>query len=246
MGVERPGDVGVVAGWSCPVQQVTPKPCFDEARRTWVCLHTEPGLWTLESSAADAGRAWRWWCEQLLGEGDNVASQAGVLAADAAAGSSDAVALLGPRAMNAASMMPNLGGLLMMTPVGPAARPQMLRAGLENIAYALKANVEQAQSISELRPTRIALGGGFTKTQIFPTMLASLLETEIEVAQDLEVSARGAALLAARAVGLSDDGLTIETRRVAPSNADTETYRRGYARWQHVGKALDAAMKGMP
>jgi sugar (pentulose or hexulose) kinase len=246
MSVNEPAEIGIVAGWSCPVQQVTPTPCFDEERRTWVCLHTTPGTWTLESSAADAGRAWRWWCEQLLGEGDDAVAKAATLATQAPPGSSGAVAMLGPRAMNAASMMPNLGGLLMMTPVGPAGRPQMLRAGLENIAYALRANVEQAQSITGLPASRIALGGGFTKTAIFPTMLASLLEREIDVAQDLEVSARGAALLAARAVGLSDDALRIDTKRVAPNDADVETYRRSYARWQHIGKALDEAMKGMP
>ena len=246
MGVDQPGEIGIVAGWSCPVQQVTATPCFDNERRTWVSLHATSDRWVLESSAADGGRTWRWWCEQLLGESAQSVARAAALAAEARPGSSDAVATLGTRAMNAGKMNANLGGLLMMTPVGSAGRPQMLRAGLEGIAFALRANVDQAQEISGAPATRVALGGGFTKTEVFPTMLASLLEREIDVAQDVEVSARGAALLAARAVGASQDALHIDTTTVAPNAADTEVYRRSYARWQHIGKALDEAMKGMP
>lgn len=246
IGVEQPGDIGVVAGWSCPVQQVTAAPRFDEQRRTWVGLHTVPGRWVLESSAADAGRTWRWWCEQLLSDEETCVARAASLAAQAPAGANDAVAMLGPRAMDAGKMNANLGGLVMMTPVGPAGRPQMLRAGLENIAFALRANVDQAQEVSGMATKRITLGGGFTQTAIFPTMLASVLDREIDVAQDVEVSARGAALLAARAVGASQDALRVETRTVAPNAADTGTYRRSYARWRHIGEALDEAMRGMP
>jgi sugar (pentulose or hexulose) kinase len=77
-------------------------------------------------------------------------------------------------------------------------------------------------------------------------MLASVLGREIDVAQDVEVSARGAALLAARAAGPSAEGLRIEMQPVAPDAADAETYRRSYERWRHIGEALDEAMRGMP
>ena len=246
MGLEQPGETGVVAGWSCPVQQVTPQPRFDDQRRTWVSLHAARDRWVLESSAADAGRAWRWWCEQLLGDEGSCLTNAVALAAEANAGANDAVALLGPRAMNAGKMNAHLGGLVMMTPVGPAGRPQMLRAGLESIAFALRANVDQAQAVSGLASQRIALGGGFTRTATFPSMLASVLDREIDVAQDVEVSARGAALLAARAVGAPEDALRIETQPVAPDAADIETYRRSYERWRLIGEALDEAMRGLP
>jgi gluconokinase len=228
------------------VQQVTPEPRFDGERRTWVARHAAQGRWVLESSAADAGRAWNWWCENLLGDEGTCLTRAAALAAQANAGANDAVAMLGPRAMNAGKMNAHLGGVVMMTPVGPAGRPQMLRAGLENIAFALKANIDQAQEISGLSANRIALGGGFTRTEIFPSILASALGREIDVVQDVEVSARGAALLAARAIGAPDDALRIETKPVAPDGADVETYRRSYERWRLIGEALDNAMRGLP
>lgn len=246
MGIERPGELGVVAGWSCPVQQVTASPVFDAQRRTWVTLHSIPDRWVLESSAADAGRSWRWWCEQLLGETPDVIEHAEAIAASVLPGANDALAFLGTKVMNAGKMTANLGGLAMATPVGPVGRPEMLRAGIESIAYALRANVEQAQEISGTADGTIAVGGGFTRTSFFPSMLASVLDREIEIALDPEVSARGAALLAARAMGIAEDSLLIESRRVAPDPDHVATYSRSYARWRHVGQALDEAMQEMP
>jgi len=46
-------------------------------RRTWVCPHALPGRWLVESSTHDAGRVWRWWCEQLLGERDGAETPTG-------------------------------------------------------------------------------------------------------------------------------------------------------------------------
>jgi autoinducer 2 (AI-2) kinase len=246
MGVEERGELGVVAGWSCPVQQVTALPAFDAQHRTWVSLHAIPDRWVIESSAADAGRSWRWWCEQLLPDDPACSEHAAAIAGEVPPGANDALAFLGTRAMNAGKMNANLGGLTMTTPVGPVARPQMLRAGIESIAYALRANVEQAQEVSGNSASRIAVGGGFTRTPFFAPMLASVLDSELDVAIDPEVSGRGAALLAARAIGVPEDSLVIESRRVAPHAPDVATYSRGYARWRHVGRALDAAMQEMP
>jgi autoinducer 2 (AI-2) kinase len=242
MGVDQPGEVGIVAGWSCPVHEVTVEPRFDSKRRTWACLHVLPGLRVVESSAADAGRAWRWWCETLLGEGDDAVQRAEQLAAGAQPGAGGVLALLGPRAMNAGSMGPHAGGVVMTTPVGAAGHAELLRAGLENIAFALRANVEQAQAVSGMPARRIALGGGFTKTSFFAQMMADVLERPIDVAKDVEVSARGAALLAARAVGLPEDGLRIVSRTVEPG-PDVETYRGAYERWRKTAEALDATMR---
>jgi sugar (pentulose or hexulose) kinase len=73
-----------------------------------------------------------------------------------------------------------------------------------------------------------------------------VLDRRSSVAQDVEVSARGAALLAARAVDAPEDTLRIETQPVAPDAADIETYRRSYERWRLIGEALDEAMRGLP
>lgn len=246
MGIVEPGEAGIVAGWSCPLQLVTGGPRHDRARRTWVSLHVVPNRWLVESSAADAGRTWRWWCESLLGGDGTSLERAAHLATQAPAGARDALALLGPRAMNAAAMGVHLGGLVMTTPVGPLGRPELLRAGLENIAYALRSNLEQAEEVSGLRAERIALGGGFTRAAVFPHIVADVLGRPIEVAQELDVSARGATLLAARATGAAENGLMTPLEPVEPDSTAAETYQRCYQRWRRLGEALDRTMQELP
>lgn len=245
MGVREPGDVGIVAGWSCPLQEVTAEPCIDAQRRTWTSLHVLPERWVVESSTADAGRTWRWWCETLLGERESALEDGATLAGRAPAGAGNVLALLGPAAMNAGAWGIHLGGLLMTTPltVSPVGRPELLRAALENIAFALRANLEQAQEVAGLAATRVVVGGGLTRSPVFPSILASVLERAIDVASEPEASALGAAALAARTVGVADDSLVSPVERVEPDAGAVETYRHQYERWRHLCEALDRTMK---
>jgi sugar (pentulose or hexulose) kinase len=242
LGIERPGDAGIAAGWSCPLQQVTDAPRFDAAKRTWVCIHPSPDRWTVESSATDAGRIWRWWCDLLAGDAD----EASALAAQAAPGAAGLTALLGPRAMNAAAMGPYLGGLVTMTPVNTEAlgQAELLRAALENIGFALRANLEQAQEVSGLPAGRIATGGGLTRASAFASIVASVFGRPIDVATEVDVTGWGAARIAGRTIGIEVS--PAPSRCVEPDPAAVETYARLYERWRRLGDGLDALREGLP
>jgi autoinducer 2 (AI-2) kinase len=244
MGIEAAGEAGIAAGWSCPVQQVTAQPRFDPGRRTWVGLHAVARRWVVESSATDAGRMWQWWCETLLSPNADLLQEGGALAEEAPAGSGDVLALLGPAAMNAGAMGLHLGGLLMTTPlaVGSVRRPHLLRAALENIAYALRANLEQAEEVAGMRAGRIAVGGGLTRSPVFSRILADIVARPVEVAQDVEVTARGAAIVAARALGLHEGSLRAELRTLEPEAGAAAAYDGRYRRWRALGAALDRTM----
>lgn len=245
MGVETPGEAGIAAGWSCPLQLVTAEPRFDPQRRTWTNLHVVPGRWVIESSPANAGQAWQWWVETLLGEGADALERAGALASEAAAGSGELLALLGPAAMNAGAMGLHLGGILMTTPLmaDNIGRAELLRAALENVAYALRANLEQAEEVAGASATRIAVGGGMTQTPLFGRILSDVVARPIAVAQDVEVTARGAAVMAARAVGLKETSLRAEMQPIEPDGPVAEGYERRYQRWRKLGAALDRTMQ---
>ncbi len=184
MGIESPGEVGIDTGWSCPVMQVTAEPRIDPDRRTWAGVHALPDRWVLESSAGNGGRVWRWWAEMLLGEGADAMSGAAALAEQAPLGAGEVIALLESGPMNAGAMGLHLGGILMTTPlsVGAIDRAHLLRAVLENIAYALRANLEQAEHVSSLRAERIALGGGLVRVPVFPRIMADVLGRPVEAA----------------------------------------------------------------
>ncbi len=251
MGIEEPGEAGIVAGWSGPLQIVTPEPSFDAERRTWVCPSASgglPGRWLVESSTHDAGRVWRWWCEQLVGEDDAAMERAAALAAEAVAGARDVAGLLAPAPMNAGAMGLHLGGVLLRTPLFANAigKPELLRAVLENVAYALRANLEQAEEVAGQRATRIAAGGGLTRAPIFGRILADVIGRPIDVAQDVEVSARGAARLVARALGKADGVYTVARQQIEPDAGESQAYAPRYLRWRRLAEKLDEIMKELP
>ncbi|MEX0749407.1 MAG: FGGY family carbohydrate kinase, partial [Dehalococcoidia bacterium] len=75
----------VAAGWSAPVQIVTPSVVFDAAMRTWAGLHVVPDRWIVESNAGETGRVWEW----LLSMLGVPASDADAAAAASPAGAHD-------------------------------------------------------------------------------------------------------------------------------------------------------------
>ena len=147
--------------------------------------------------------------------------------------------------MNAGAMGLHLGGVLMRTPLFAAeiGKPELLRAVLENIAYALRANLEQAEEVAGQRSKRITLGGGLTLAPAFPRILADVLGRPIDVAQDVEVSGRGAARLLARALGRPDGALTIARQRIEPDPDASLAYAQRYQRWRRLGDKLDEIMR---
>lgn len=235
MGARRPGDAGVPAGWSAPVQAVTAAPMFDAERRTWTGVHVVPGAWIVESNTGDTGRAWAWLCELL---GLDVAS-ADALAAASPPGARDAVWLIGPRAMRAAEMTAGLGAATFPLPLVMAApdRGDLLRAMLESTAFAVRANLEQAEDVAGCRADPLRLGGGMSCSAVFAQMLADVVDRPVAVARGAETSAVGAAALASVAAGLHhalDEAVAAMSaggRVVEPALAASAAYEDVYGRW---------------
>ena len=67
LGAAKAGQSGIVAGWSVPVQVLTGRPVLSPERKTWAGFFQEPSLWTLESTAGDAGNSYQWLADLLFG-----------------------------------------------------------------------------------------------------------------------------------------------------------------------------------
>ena len=247
MGVVSPGDTGVVAGWSVTSQVVTDGPELDTQRLTWVGRHMLPDRWTTEINAGDGGNAYQWLVELLAGTEESGFRRMEDLAAGAPAGSEGALALLGPAPLNPARTGLRPGGLLFPVPVtfGGVDRARLARAALENLAYAIRRSSALLSEVTGAPAGDMAVGGGMTRTALFPEVLASAMGHTVRVAATPDVSLQGAALAAeaslegggaleqlARATG---DGL----REVAPDPVDMRVYREHYARWQEAQSRLD-------
>jgi sugar (pentulose or hexulose) kinase len=71
-----------------------------------------------------------------------------------------------------------------------------------------------------------------------------VLDRPVEMAREVEVTGRGAAMLAARAIGAASEGLAADMERIEPEPGAVETHRNKYERWRQLGRALDALREG--
>ena len=245
IGVASPGQAAIVGGWSAPVQMVLNKPVLDEGMRTWSGAHMLAGLWVLESTAAEAGYAYRWVQSTFFPNATDAALAR--LAAKVPPGANGAVAWLGPKTANMAAVGAGYGGLLypLLSSVEPTKRDDLLRATLENIAFAIKGNLEQIEEIVGQRAVSISFGGGMSGNQALAGILADVLGREVAVARRPEVTGLGAAMCAAVAGGLSQalgdavSAMASPLRFIAPDSVHAMEYPEYYHRWLTAGRGLE-------
>ena len=197
------GAAGIVAGWSATVQLLVPQPVLSEDMTTWSGCFQHPGLWIVESSAGDAGNAYRWLSSTLFDRAESPFDLMDSLAASAPVGSDGVMAMLGPSAMDVSELDMTLGGLVFPVPMtlGGPTRAHLVRAALEGLAYALRANIEQAERVAGISAHRISLGGGMTRTKSFVRIMSDVMGRPIDVADGPESTAVGAAHVARAAIG---------------------------------------------
>lgn len=206
MGVTRPGECGIVAGWSAPAQVVTAQPVFDPQAALWTSCHLLPDVWVLEGNPGPAGAAHRWACNTLFGDGDWETFDE--LAAQAPVGAGGALGFLGPRIAD--YNIPRLlwGGWLMPLagPLDGVGRTELARATLENIAFATQANLARMEELAPVTDP-VRLGGGLARSKLLPQILADVLGRPVEAhaGRIASVSGLGAAMCAAAEVSFSGD-----------------------------------------
>ncbi len=235
MGAVRPGDTGVAAGWSAPAQRVAAAPVFDDAYRTWAGLHVAPGMWVSESNAGEMGRAWQWACD-LLGASPAAAE---ALAAQSPPGARDVMAVLGARAMDAGAMSAGVGAVTFPLPLvmGAPDRADVLRATLEAVAFAVRANIEQLEEVTGGAVDHVAIGGGMSRSATFVRIVCDVLARPLDIARSPETSALGAAALALAATGVHDSldaalgAMCRPARTLEPDTAASAAYDDCYGRW---------------
>lgn len=242
MGAVSPGDVGVPAGWSAPLQMVTERPVFDSAQRTWTSVHAVAGRWILESNAGETGRCWQWLLSMLALE----PTESETLAEASPPGARDVLAVFGAAAMDAARLNAGLGALTFPLPLVMLApeRGDLLRSALESIAFALRANLEQLEAVYGSAATSFSLGGGMSRSPLFARIVADVLDRPVAVARDPQTSALGAAALAAVAIGqhgtLEDavTGMELRGLPLEPEPPAAATYEDAYRRWRALAEEM--------
>ena len=247
MGLLREGQMGAVIGWSGAVQILTSAPCQDEGMRTWAGCYPLEGLWVSESNLGDAGNAYRWLKDTLLGSTASY-EEAEELARQASAAPDGVVAFLGPGPVSSPRAGLRMGGIFFPAPLSfqEASRGQLLRAGLENIAYSVKANLVTVAEVTGLSPQVLYLGGGLASSLTLATTLASVLGFPVRRSMVPDVSARGAALLASESVNVCvtmeelAEAAASDCEELEPGSAsEVARYHESYHEWLRLSERLN-------
>ena len=240
------GCAGIVAGWSATVQLLVSRPVLSEDMNTWSGCFQLPGLWTVESSAGDAGNAYHWLADTLFDPDQSTFERMDSLAASAPVGSDGVMAMLGPAAMDVSETAMQMGGLVFPVPMtlGGPTRAHLVRASIEGLAYALRANVEQAERVAGIPAHRISLGGGMTRTKSFAQIMSAVVGRPIEVVDGPESTTIGAAHIARVAIGefasLRDaiGSTPAVTSTMDPDPHTTADYQDLYQQWLETQQTL--------
>jgi xylulokinase len=251
-GVIDPGAVCDVMGTAEPVCAVTPGPALDPDGITELHPHADPGGWLLENPGWLSGGAYRWFRDEL----------GSVESARAAATGSDVYELLNDLAAGAPA---GADGVLWVPALAGATAPEwnadaragwfgltaahgrahLARALLEGNAFALRDVLEAIRAAGQT-PTEIVCVAGGARGDLLRRIRADITGLPVTRPDDVETTARGAAMLAAAGAGLHDDvraaARAMAGPRLEPITPDPEC-REVYEGLYRRHRALYAALR---
>jgi autoinducer 2 (AI-2) kinase len=237
-------EVIAVAGTTMPVQMVLSRPTLDDSRRLQLGAYVTPEHWVLESNAGLAGAAFRWFCESFVGVG--MAYYRRLEDEMAAARPGQVLTVLGPQIADfrqlsfppkSTFVFPYLASL-----EDAPSRGSFGRAILENIAYALRANLDQLQQVGGTEASSLNVCGGLAQSALLVQIMANVCQREVHVPTVREASGLGAAICAA--VGMDAYSTLPSAAKamvqwdpvVEPSAPAMRAYRGLFRKWKRLYK----------
>jgi L-ribulose-5-phosphate 4-epimerase len=252
LGALAPGDVGIVAGTTGPVQGVADRPVMDPEARLWTGLHVLPDRWVVESNGGPLGDALDWLAGLLFPDSPRPAARLVAEAAQARPGAGGILSTFGGQVFNARALSLPLGSITLspfLSGDASSRRADLCRAVLEGLAFVLRANIEQvaavlaqAVSLRQADSLRYMMTGGLTRSPFWARLVADVLGRPVRVSEIPEGTALGAAICAGMGAGLFADlaegaARLGRVRTVEPDEEATRTYQALYAQWQDVRAA---------
>lgn len=249
-GVIDAGTVCDVLGTAEPVCAVTDRPVYDESAVVEAHPHADPDHWLLENPGWLSGGAYRWFRDELAG---SIVSPAGAekiayealneLIAESSAGADGVIFL--PFLGGATSPEWNADARAVWFGLTAAhGRTHLARSLQEGNAFALK-DVLLAMRSAGAHPDRIVCVGGGARSRMLRSIRADVTGLPVSRCEDVETTARGAAILAAAGAGLHTSVASAceamaspVVDEIRPDEARHELYGRIHAKYRDLYVAL--------
>jgi len=245
-GAIEPGTAAATLGTTTPLQTVVGAPVFDPDANLWAGCHVVPDRWVLESNVGDTGDAYLWLLDlvsgglpraQLYALGEQLAAERFA---------PPTMLFVGPTVFNLNKMsLTKPGGILFPYPtlhVRPD-RGTFVRAFMESVGYALRANLGQLTAVTGCTPADITLSGGMTRSTVLTQVIADVVGIPVRVAHEPESAALGCAMLIAAGDNGGDYAAVtramVHHTRIAPEARQHDRYEGPYARWRALYDRLE-------
>jgi xylulokinase len=207
-GVVEPGVVCDVMGTAEPVCAVVAEPAYDPTGLVELHPHADPETWLLENPGWLSGGAYRWFRDELGGPEAAAAAESGADVYELL----NELAACAPPGAEGVSWVPALSGA--MAPewnsharagwfgmTAAHGRAHLARALLEGNALALRDVIEAIAAAGHPATEVVCVGGG-AKGRLLCELRANVTGLPVCRPDDVETTARGAAMLAAAGAGL--------------------------------------------
>ena len=251
-GVVSAGVVCDVLGTAEPVCAVVGEPAHDPSGLVELHPHADPETWLLENPGWLSGGAYRWFRDELGSPEMQKAAESGADVYELL----DDLAECAPPGSGGVSWLPALAGA--MAPEWNAraragwfgmtashGRAHLARALLEGNALALR-DVIEAIAAAGHAPSEVVCVGGGAKGRLLCELRAHITGLPVSRPEDVETTARGAAMLAAAGAGLhssvAEAGAAMAGPRQAAIEPDPEL-RSVYDELHRRHRALYAALR---
>lgn len=248
-GALAPGSIGVVAGTTAPVMAVTASAVWDPAGSLWTGCHPLPDRWVVEGNSGRAGSSYDWTLELLGLHGADRYADAEQLARSAAPGSNRSFAFLGAEPVDLSRLNPSRpAGFLFPAPeLGvPVGRSELLRAALENVAFAIEANLRRIEAAAPLGDAGLALTGGLGSSELFAAIVADVTGRPVRRGNHPQGASLGCATCAAVGAGEYESlgesvAAMVRTNLLRdPDQATYEMYREAFEQWHERWRTLQS------
>lgn len=261
IGQVEPGQFTIVGGtfWQQTVGVDTP--LIDPQSRLRTLCHALPGQWMLEGIGFYSGLTIRWFrdafCQYEIEQARQLRQDPYVLMEQAALSvppGSNGVLGIFSNIMNARRWIHASPGLLQFDIANPlsSGRKECIRAIEESAAYVSYGHMKIIESLTGRTFNEIIFTGGASKGQLWPQILADVLNCRVKVPVSKESTALGAALYAGLGTGLYDDLRGVTQQIVAfektfePDEATHRLYQDLYSQWSRVyQRSLDMVEEGL-
>ena len=251
-GLLGPDQIGVVTGTTAMICRSLGSPYIDPGKRLWTSCHLEPKSWILEANTQWAGAVLQWIQALLTSVSRPTKTNANMYgwmekqASQAPAGSGETLAFLGPILMDEENFITVRPGVFFFPPPAhpltesPVQAGHFFRAILENIAFALRGNMDRILAVTPFRPDQIYLTGGLANNRLFCRIVSDCLDIPVFVGRTREASALGCAVCSAAGIGAfssmedSQKALVHKELLIEPEDGNRSIYQTAYERWKEI------------